>query len=175
MADVAADENDVEKSRRCVKLVFENLMRLKDRPDDDNARLAMCRAANLGGNAINKQLAGDIHSFAHSIGARYRLPHGVAIALCMMPVMRHQADKCRDKLEMLARYCSFENAGMFLDALESLIRQCGLSPDGSVVLAKDYGKLSVSIAKDSVNYSAPQTLSRREIISILTEISMIKW
>ena len=170
VADVYSSQTDIEKSRQCVRLVLENLPLLKEHPDNIEARAAMCLAANLGGNAINKQLAGYVHAFAHSIGARYHIPHGEAIAMCLMPIMRSQREACREQLTALAHYCSFRDVDSLFEALESLISQCGLKLDGTVLDPADFKDLSVVIAKDSINYSAPVAFKRRQIISILYEI-----
>ena len=61
-----------------MKLVLENLPRVLETPRDIEARQRMSLAAYYGGNAINKQLAGYVHAFAHSIGALYHIPHGKA-------------------------------------------------------------------------------------------------
>ena len=174
LADVSSSESDVEKSRRCVRLVLENLPVLKDSPDDLSARSAMCMAANLGGNAINRQLAGYVHAFAHAVGARYHIPHGEAIAMCLLPVLRFQRCSCESKLSDLAHYCSLNGADALLGELEKLIGQCSLDIDGSVIRPEDCRELSAAIAWDSINYSAPVTLSRRQIVSILSEISKVR-
>lgn len=174
LADVCSSESDVEKSRRCVRLVLENLPVLKDSPDDLSARSAMCMAANLGGNAINRQLAGYVHAFAHAVGARYHIPHGEAIAMCLLPVLRFQRCSCESKLSDLAHYCSLNGADALLGDLEKLIGQCSLDMDGSVIRPEDCRELSAAIAWDSINYSAPVTLSRRQIVSILSEISKVR-
>lgn len=57
---------------------LENLPVLLEDPQNIEARQATLLAANYGGNAINKQLAGYVHAFAHSIGALYHIPHGKA-------------------------------------------------------------------------------------------------
>lgn len=171
LADVRSSDADMEKSSLCVRLVLENLPLLKEHPDDVQAREAMCLAANYGGNAINRQLAGYIHAFAHTIGARYHIPHGEAIALCLLPVLRFQRESCSQKLEALAQFCGLDGTDALLLSLESLIRQCGLSIDGSVVKPEDFKKLSTAIAKDSINYSAPTTLGRSHIMQILSEIN----
>ena len=170
VADVSSSQNDMEKSRQCVRLVLENLPVLKEHPENIEARGAMCLAANLGGNAINKQLAGYVHAFAHSIGARYHIPHGEAIAMCLMPIMRSQKEDCKEHLTELARYCSFDSVDSLFEALNSLISNSDLKLDGSVIDPADFKELSVAIAKDSINYSAPVTFKRRQIISILSEI-----
>ncbi|MBQ0093379.1 MAG: iron-containing alcohol dehydrogenase [Bacteroidales bacterium] len=171
VADVRSSMEDIEKSRRCVRLVIENLPKLKEHPEDIAARGAMCLAANLGGNAINKQLAGYVHAFAHSIGAKYHIPHGKAIAMCLLPVMRSQMESCSGQLSELARFCNFESVDALFQALESLIDLCGLDLNGAIIAPEDFRSLSVDIAKDSVNYSAPMTFPRSQIISILSEIN----
>lgn len=171
LADVQSSESDIDKSRQCVRLVFENLLHLKEHPEDIAARDAMCLAANYGGNAINKQLAGYVHAFAHSIGGKYHIPHGEAIAMCILPVMRSQMDSCFKKLNELAEFCSFSNVEAMLDSLESLIKQCDLDLKGSVINTEDFNNLAIAIAKDSINYSAPMTFNHQQIIDILSEIS----
>ena len=174
IADVRSTEADLEKSRQCVRLVLENLPKLKEHPEDVEARGAMCLAANYGGNAINRQLAGYVHAFAHSIGAKYKIPHGEAIAMCLMPVMRSQMESCAGRLLELAHFCGFDSADALLDSLESLIARCGLALDGSVIKPEDFKDLSVAISKDSINYSAPMTFTHAKIIGILSEINKIK-
>ena len=170
VADVSSSQSDIEKSRQCVRLVLENLPVLKEHPQNIEARDAMCLAANLGGNAINKQLAGYVHAFAHSIGAKYHIPHGEAIAMCLMPIMRSQREACQEQLTALAHYCSFDGVDSLFEALESLISLCDLKPDAQTIDPADFKELSVAIAKDSINYSAPVAFKRSQIISILSEI-----
>ena len=90
LADVDSSEEDIEKSRACVKLVLENLPVLLQDPKNVEARQATLLAAHYGGNAINTQLAGYVHAFAHSIGALYHIPHGKAIAWCLVPIVEAQ-------------------------------------------------------------------------------------
>ena len=92
----------------------------------------MCLAAYYGGKAINCQLAGNIHAFAHTIGAKYHIPHGNAIALSLLPVMNCQKEKCREKLARLSCYCGLSAPAdsddaaceKVLDAIRSLIGLC---------------------------------------------------
>jgi len=178
LADVKSSEEDLQKSRECVKLVFENLPRLISTPDDINARQKMGLAAYYGGNAINKQLVGYIHAFAHSIGALYHVPHGKAIGLCLLPIVSFHKDICKDKLAKLAIYCGFAEetddkdaaADRLIAALEDLLETCGLERGCALLDRKDYKKLSRMINADSINYSPPKTLSNKEIERLLEEI-----
>lgn len=178
MADVHSTGEDIHKSRECVRLAMENLPRVIEDPGCVEARQKMCLAAHYGGNAINKQLAGYVHAFAHSIGALYHIPHGEAIAHCLLPVMTAQRDECLDALAVLAVYCGFAEAAdepdtaadkMFA-ALRDLLRQCGMEKGCRAIKTGDYHKLTRMIDNDSINYSPPRTFTDREILAILEHI-----
>ncbi len=178
LADIKTREEDIRKSRECVKLVFQNLPSLIASPDHVEARQNMCLAAYYGGNAINKQLAGYVHAFAHSIGALYHIPHGKAIGLCLIPIVSFQKNICRDKLAKLSAYCGFaketdeEAAAVdrLIAALEELLRTCGFERGCDLIDVKDYKRLTHMINADSINYSPSKILSNKEIAQLLDEI-----
>lgn len=180
VADVDMDEEDMKMSMEGVKLILENLPKVMKDPENNESRLAMCRAAMYGGNAINTQLAGYVHAFAHSIGAKYHLSHGQAISLMLMPVLEFQKDRCFGRYAEMARYCGLvekplmvndeQAAEIFLQAVRDLIRECGMDTIESPVRACDYEQLIPMIAADSINYSAPVTLSNEDIKTVLNQI-----
>lgn len=178
LADITTGEEDINKILECVKLVFRNLPCLISNPDNIDARQNMCLAAYYGGNAINKQLAGYVHAFAHSIGAFYNIPHGKAIALCLIPIVAFHKNICMDKLAKLSAYCGFSKetedkaaaVDRFIAALEDLLKTCGFERGCDLIDEKDYKKLTRMINSDSVNYSPPKTLSNKEIVRLLDEI-----
>ena len=138
----------------------------------------MSLAAHYGGNAINRQLAGYIHAFAHSIGGMYHIPHGHAIALCMLPVLEHQKDVSMEPLAELAAYCGLTAPGdspqvageKMLAALKNLLDACGLEKGCPAIQPEDYEALVRLIDADSINYSAPKTFTDKEIEAILDRI-----
>lgn len=178
LADVKSSEEDIRKSSECVKLVLENLPKVLETPQDIDARQNMSLAAFYGGNAINKQLAGYVHALAHSIGGMYHIPHGEAIAFCMIPVIEAQKELCADKLAALAQYCGLidsadnEKAAVdaLLSALKDLLKRCGLSNGCSKIRPADCKKLISLTDKDSVNYSPPVTFTDKEIRALLRKI-----
>lgn len=176
IADIKSNEEDISKSRECVRLVLENLPKVLANPEDIQARQEMCLAAHYGGNAINKQLAGYVHAFAHTIGATYHIPHGSAIAASLMPVMEHLKGKCADKLAALAAVCGIEAptkedaVNTLLCRINALVRESGALPDHLDIPDKDFHRLTVRICEDSINYSAPTTLTDKEIKEILCHI-----
>jgi len=177
VASVNSGKRNEDKSMECVKLVLENLPKVLENPKDITARQKMCRAAFLGGNAINEQLAGYVHAFAHSIGAMYHVPHGSAIAASIVPVMNFQKYSCADRLADLARFCGLANddiddvsaADRFLERLKKLIELCGFEkPD--YIMSEDYHELAERISNDAINYSPPVTMRKEEIFLLLDNI-----
>lgn len=175
VADVQSTKEDVRMSMEGVKLILENLTLLtSERVNEltnervNEARLKMCRAAMYGGNAINTQLAGYVHAFAHSIGAKYHLSHGQAISLMLMPVLEFQKETCMQKYAELAQFCGVPD---FLQSVRDLLKTCGLDKIESPVRACDHEELIPMIAADSINYSAPMTLSNEDIKAVLTEVT----
>lgn len=179
VSDVKVDEANMYLSKEGVRLIFENLPIVMREPENIEARLNMCRAAYFGGHAINTQLAGYVHAFAHSIGAKYHLPHGQAISLMLMPVLEFQKKVCIEKYAMLARHCHFAHldtddeqaAELFLQAIAQLMAQCGMDKLVSPVKAEDYAELISMVAQDSINYSAPITLNNNDIEQILKTVT----
>ena len=179
VSDVEVDEEDMHLSMEGVRLILENLPVVLDEPGNVDARLGMCRAALYGGNAINTQLAGYVHAFAHSIGAKYHLPHGVAISLMLMPVLEFQKDACLGRYASLARYCGLaaedtadaEAAERFLQAIRDLMTKCGMDRIESPVRRCDHEALIPLIAADSINYSSPVTLSNDQIRQVLETVT----
>lgn len=174
-ADVNSSFDDTKKSFECVRLIFNNLPLLLDDPKNIEARQNMSKAAYYGGNAINKQLAGYVHAFAHSIGAEYHIPHGEAIAYCIVPVMEAQKDIITERLSALSLYCGFSKksddhhaaADMFISELKKLLMQCGLKTGCEAIKEEDYETLVEMIDSDSINYSPPKTFKDTEIRAIL--------
>ena len=178
VASVKSSEDDLKKSMECVRLVLENLPKIIENPKDEKSRQNMIIAANLGGNAINKQLAGNVHAFAHTIGAKYHIPHGNAIAMSVLPVMNFQKHKCLKKLAMLSRYCGYcsdeicdlDAANILFSKIQDLIDLCKFERK-CIILKEDYLDVAHGVAMDSINYSAPIVLKNKDIYKILDEIN----
>ena len=175
LSDVVVYVEDAYHSLEGVRLILQHLPVVMREPENVKSRLAMCRAAMYGGNAINTQLAGYVHAFAHSIGAKYHIPHGQAITLMLLPVLKFQKAACLSKYAIMARYCELADdrmddchaADKFLQAISDVIVTCGLDKLESPVQPSDYEELTRLIAADSINYSAPVTFSNEDIVRVL--------
>ena len=179
VSDVDVDPADAEMSIEGIRLILNNLPIVMQEPENSGARLALCRAAMYGGNAINTQLAGYVHAFAHTVGAKYHLPHGVAISLMLLPVLEFQKEVCLGRYARLARACGLAGEGMpeadaaeaFLHAVRQLLKQCGMDRISSPVRACDHGELIPLVAADSINYSSPITMTNDQIKQVLETVT----
>ena len=86
-----------------LRLVFENLRRVADTPDDLVARGHMMSAAAMGAVAFQKGL-GAIHALSHPVGALYDTHHGMTNAVFMPYVLAFNRSAIEGKIERLSGY-----------------------------------------------------------------------
>jgi alcohol dehydrogenase class IV len=97
---VSADWSPPQDARslQALRIIRDNLERAVERgEEDEDARGNMLVAANL---AITVSL-GSVHAMSHSVGAHFGVPHGVANAIHLPHVIRHNA---ADGAETADRY-----------------------------------------------------------------------
>jgi len=85
-----------------MRLVKEFLPRAVADGADIEARAQMLAAASMGAVAFQKGL-GAVHALAHPIGAVYDTHHGLANAVLLPYVMRHNRDAIAGRMAVLAR------------------------------------------------------------------------
>ncbi|MEZ5772225.1 MAG: iron-containing alcohol dehydrogenase [Defluviimonas denitrificans] len=86
-----------------MRLVFENLPKVYDTPNDLEARANMMSAAAMGAVAFQKGL-GAIHSLSHPVGAVYGTHHGTTNAVVMPMVLDFNRSAIEDRIVKAAAY-----------------------------------------------------------------------
>ncbi|MGM0404366.1 MAG: iron-containing alcohol dehydrogenase, partial [Thermodesulfobacteriota bacterium] len=125
--------------------------------DDIEARGAMLIASTMAGIAFTHSMVGIIHGMAHTTGAHYRVPHGVANGILLPHGMEFNFDFIYEKLARLAPVMgepsegiSEENAARNviaavrklidrlneLEALPKRLRDVGVPEEGLSVIAE---------------------------------------
>jgi alcohol dehydrogenase len=93
-----ANPHQDARSIQALRIIRDNLVRaVENGEEDEDARGEMLVAANL---AITIGL-GSVHAMSHSVGAHFGVPHGVANAIHLPHVIRHNA---RGGAEIADRY-----------------------------------------------------------------------
>ena len=87
---------------QALKLLSANLERACDQPDDREARAAMLLGANLAGVAFSNAPVAGVHALAYPLGGLHHLPHGLANALMLQPVLEHNSEAARELYAELA-------------------------------------------------------------------------
>jgi alcohol dehydrogenase class IV len=90
-----------------MRLVFENLPKVYDNPNDLDARAHMMSAAAMGATAFQKGL-GAIHSLSHPVGAVYGTHHGTTNAVVMPMVLEFNRAAIEDRIKAAAAYLGID-------------------------------------------------------------------
>lgn len=119
------------------------LPRLKEHPDDRDAREAMAMASLLGGVCLANAGLGAVHGLASPLGAFFPVPHGVACAVLVPAVVRANAERAaatgdRMTLEKY-RTAAIQLAGMDLGAQWDAGAQIERLSDSADALAGAHG------------------------------------
>jgi alcohol dehydrogenase len=106
-----------------IRLIKEFLPRAVQNGKDMTARGQMLIAANIAGSAFSNAQVGVVHALAHSVGARFKVHHGLANSILLSACLRYNADACGE---------------VYLDILSALgVNVEGIQPDQAGELVSD--------------------------------------
>jgi alcohol dehydrogenase class IV len=77
-----------------IRLIKEFLPRAVENGKDMLARGQMLIAANMAGAAFSNAQVGIVHALAHTIGAKFRVHHGLANSILLPACVKYNADAC---------------------------------------------------------------------------------
>ena len=86
------------------KLIFKNLVRAYEDPDDMEAKTAMMLGAFYGGVAITASGTTAVHALSYPLGGKYHIAHGVSNAILLAPVMRFNSEHPAVRERLAAAY-----------------------------------------------------------------------
>ncbi len=160
-----------------IKLIFQYLPRAVEEGSDIQARQKMAMASYYAGLAFTKASLGYVHAFAHNLGAKYGLPHGMANGLALLPVLRFSFSEIEPQLTALsealidAQSEVMPNAKAFLERLEGLYNEIGIEQTSSLLKTSDTDELVTLILKEAHwNYPVPKFMNEEECAQLLAEI-----
>jgi alcohol dehydrogenase class IV len=79
-----------------IRLTAEFLPKAVENGKDMAARGQMLIAANIAGAAFSNAQVGLVHALAHSVGAKFRVHHGLANSILLPPCVKYNGDACGD-------------------------------------------------------------------------------
>ena len=84
-----------------IKKVSENLFKVLDNPEDQDARLELAQASTMAGIAFSNSMVALVHSLGHALGAVAHLPHGLCMNLFLPYVLEYNKEVNADKIAEL--------------------------------------------------------------------------
>ena len=168
-----------DMSRKAIKMIFENLLTAYHDGSDLEARGNMLKASYYAGLAFTRALVGNIHAIAHTLGGRYNIPHGLANAVLMPPVLAYYGEAAHQPLAELADLVDLSEPGdttaqkaeRFVDAIRRLneVMEIPATLDG--ILESDIPAM-VDMAYQESNplYPVPMIFTKPDFTSIYHQI-----
>ena len=147
-------------------------------PKNVEARGYMQMAAMMGAVAFQKDL-GAAHSLSHSLSAVSHVPHGLANAICIVPVMKFNKDVCIAEYARVAAAFGIntfdmsqeEAADAAIAAVTELNKQIGIPATLSEVGVKeaDLEELADKAFLDGCHATNPKVCTRKDLLALYKE------
>lgn len=155
-----------------LRIVFEHLPRAVENGKDIDARSQMQIAATMGGIAFQKDL-GAAHSLSHPLSAYFGLNHGLANALCLIPVMRFNAQRKPGVYRRVAVTLELpeQSDAAVISATEVLLERIGLHRGLSAygVDEASLDRLADAAFADSCHATNPVPTNRDDLRALYAE------
>lgn len=143
-------------------------------------REGMALAQYVAGMGFSNVGLGIVHSMAHSLGAVYDTPHGVANAILLPTIMKYNAPCTGEKYREIARAMGVEGVDQMTqeeyrkaacDAVQQLSQDVGIPVDlKAIVKEEDIQFLSESAFADACRPGNPRDTSVEEIAALYREL-----
>ncbi|MGC9403488.1 iron-containing alcohol dehydrogenase [Vibrio genomosp. F10] len=166
-----------------VKLIDENLVKAVKFGQNSTARQRMALASYYGGLAFTKASLGYTHAIAHSIGAKYGTPHGLANAIILPYVLEHSKFEAKGRLANLAdtldivdrRASDTVKAQAFIDYIKALCLKLDLPGHFDVIIDEHVSELAQqSLREAHWNYPVPRYMQQEECEQLIASMAHIK-
>lgn len=159
---------------KAIELIAQNLRGAVENTEE--GREGMALGQYVAGMGFSNVGLGIVHSMAHSLGAVYDTPQGVANAILLPAVMEYNADATGDKYKYIAKAMGVEGTEDMsqeeyrkaaVDAVRQLSIDVGIPQDlKEIVKEEDIQFLSESAAADACAPGNPKDASLEDIIAI---------
>ncbi len=160
-----------------VTLVFANLPKAYSDGSDLDARKAMALASYYAGLAFTRTSVGYVHAIAHTFGAYYRTPHGMANAIALPHVLEFSKGEACSQLAQLADLIHAQGAteaakaDAFVVAVRDLMAKIGISDKLDALRRSDIPAIAKqALSEAHLNYPVPRYMAQPECERILGEI-----
>jgi alcohol dehydrogenase class IV len=112
-------------AERAIKLILESLPKAFREPGNIDARTGMAEGSLLSAMSFSQCGLGAVHALAHPVGSLLGVPHGLACAILLVPVLRFNRPACEKEMAGLSK---LTGGADFVSVVETLRAELGV-PD----------------------------------------------
>lgn len=165
---------------QAIRLITAYLPRCVANGDDLFARGQQQIAALMAGVAFSNAQLGLVHAMAHSLGALFNVPHGLANSLLLPHVMLYNLESCAERYLLVAEAMGLATAGLdeegaarlAVNAVQELTRKIGLPqrlreagvPEEGLAEAAE-----LSLSDGSIIYNPRPVFEADEVLALFRE------
>ena len=160
-----------------IRLIAKHLRgAVENRPED---REGMALAQYVAGMGFSNVGLGIAHSIAHTLGAHYDTPHGVACAMMLPIVMEYNQDYTGEKYREIARVMGVKGVDDMtqdeyrkaaVDAVKQLAADVGIPAKNEKVREEDLDQLAADAFADACRPGNPRDTSVEELKELYRKI-----
>lgn len=162
-----------------IKLIFNNLERAFNEPNNLEARLNMQLASYYAGIAFTRAYVGNVHALAHQLGGFYNTPHGLANSVLLPNVLDYYDKIVYNKLAKLADLTlptkdyqnKEEKAKMFINKIKSMNANMDIPKKIRGIKEEDLEVMVYRAYKEAnPYYPVPKILNKEDLLNIYKSI-----
>ena len=160
-----------------IRLIAKHLRgAVENKPED---REGMALAQYVAGMGFSNVGLGIAHSIAHTLGAHYDTPHGVACAMMLPIVMEYNQDYTGEKFREIARAMGVEGVDSMsqaeyrkaaIDAVKQLSKDVGIPEKNEKVKAEDLEVLAADAYADACRPGNPRETNVEDLKELYKKI-----
>ena len=160
-----------------IRLIAKHLRgAVENKPED---REGMALAQYVAGMGFSNVGLGIAHSIAHTLGAHYDTPHGVACAMMLPIVMEYNQDYTGEKYREIARVMGVPGVDAMtqeeyrkaaVDAVKQLAADVGIPAKNEKVREEDLDQLAADAFADACRPGNPRDTSVEELKALYRKI-----
>ena len=160
-----------------VRSVFENLAKSFTDGTDLSARTGMALASYYAGLAFTRTSVGYVHAIAHTLGALYGTPHGLANAIVLPHVLEFSKQAARPRLARLAEVIHLngnddsEKADKFIDAVRGLLAKIEIPSKLDSLKRGDIDEIATRALNEAyLDYPVPRFMNHEECTRLIGQL-----
>ena len=162
-------------AEKAIELLDAFLLRAYSDITDEEARFEVMRAATLAGMAFGNADVAAVHCLSESIGGMWDVPHGLANAVLLVPVLSFHRSVVEHRLATLYRRLVAGARGdeellgrRMIDRIRRLVQALDIPGFASLGIPPDeYPAVAVASVENNSNASNPQPMDEAAYLAIL--------